>query len=369
MTTPLPARFPVSAPRAQASARASRSPATRQRVLLVGLAMGLCVLFFASLLLGSVNIPLSDIVAVLSGNTASREAYHTIILSFRLPKAITAILAGAALATAGLQMQTLFRNPLADPFVLGISSGASLGVALVILTVGVSGTTLLAGLGIAGDLAVTLAASMGASLAMIVVLTAARVVRGTTTLLIFGVMFGYLAGALVSMMAHFTIPERLQAFSSWTYGSFSTVTWSQMPVFACAIGLGLVAALFTIRAMNAFLLGETYAASMGIDVRRQRLMIMLGAALLTGTVTAFCGPIAFLGLAIPHLCRALLRQADHRWMFPACMLLGGSVALIADAIAQLPGNQVVLPLNAVTALIGAPIVIAFLLRRVREHSA
>ncbi|MFN8447553.1 MAG: iron ABC transporter permease [Anaerolineae bacterium] len=331
-------------------------------LLLIVLAAALLGAFLISLALGSVAIPLDEIVRVLLGGSASRDAWTNIILKFRLPKALTAILAGAALGVSGLQMQTLFRNPLADPFVLGISSGASLGVALVVLLVGTPGMILLAGVTLLGDVSLAVAASLGSAAVLLVVLLAARRVQSSVTLLILGLMFGAGVSALVSLLLYFSISERIQAYINWTFGSFGGVTWSQMMVFAPTIILGLIIAFLLSKSLNALLLGETYARSMGMNVRRARMWIIASTALLAGAVTAFCGPIGFLGIAIPHICRNLFNTSDHRILIPASILMGGIVALVADLIAQVPGSQIVLPLNAITALLGAPVVIWIILR-------
>ena len=273
------------------------------------------------------------------------------------------MLAGAALSVSGLQMQTLFRNPLADPFVLGISAGASLGVAIVVLTVGSVGSVLIAGLGLMGDLSLAVAAIMGAAAVLGCVLLVSRSVQSVMTLLILGLMFGYATGAFVSILIYFSVPEQIQSYILWTFGSFGSVTWRQMPVLICAISLGLLLAFLCIKPLNALLLGENYARSMGLNVKRIRLWVLISASVLAGATTAFCGPIAFLGLAVPHLCRSLLHTSDHRVLMPAVTCLGATLALLSDLIAHLPGSQFVLPLNAVTSLIGAPIVIWFILHR------
>lgn len=328
--------------------------------LLVGL---LLVVFLVALAVGSVSIPLDEIVTVLLGGEASREAWTNIILKFRLPKALTALLAGAALSVGGLLMQTLFRNPLADPFVLGIHSGASLGVALVVLAAGTVGGVLIAGIGLVGDLSIVVAASLGAALVMLIVLAVARQVRSSVTLLIVGLMFGYLSSAIVSLLLYTSLPERIQTFVSWSFGSFGGVTWGQMPVFAPVVLVGLALSLVLSKTLNALLLGEGYARSMGVDVRRARALIVLCTALLAGAVTAFCGPISFIGIAVPHVCRGLFRTADHRTLLPAAMLVGATSALLASMAADMPGSNLVLPLNAITALVGAPIVMWMILRQ------
>ncbi|MFN8530876.1 MAG: iron ABC transporter permease [Anaerolineae bacterium] len=344
------------------SSLAARS-AARQRFLLVALIVGLIGTFLASLALGSVNIPLGEIVTILRGGEPARAAWTTIVLDFRLTKAITAALAGAALGVSGLIMQTLFRNPLADPYVLGISSGASLGVAIVVLAAGTTGVSLLAGIGLAGDFALITAASLGSAAVLALVLIAARRVNSGLTLLILGLMFGYITSALVSLLIHFSIADRIQTYVNWTFGSFGGVTWSQMPLYAAGTIAGLVLANLTAKPLNALLLGDAYARSMGLDIRAARRRLITSAALLTGIVTAFCGPIGFLGIAVPHLARTLLRSSDHRLLLPACTLIGAMLALIADIIAQSPGSITVLPLNAITALFGAPVVVWMILRQ------
>ncbi len=338
-------------------------PAGR-RLAFIGLIALLATLFLLSVALGSVRIPLRDVLVILLGGEPATATWSTIVLRFRLPKAITAMLAGAALSVAGLQMQTLFRNPLAGPFVLGITSGASLGVALVVLgTGGMVGAGLLAGLGFFGDFGVAAAASLGSALILGLVLLVARRVASTMTLLILGLLFGYATSALVSVLLYFSIAERIQAYVAWTFGTFGTTTWSQLRVLAPAVIGALVLAHLAAKPLNALLLGETYARSMGLTVMRARIQIVASASILAGVVTAFCGPIGFLGVAVPHLCRSLFNTSDHRVLLPAVTLLGASLALAADLIAHLPGSQLTLPLNAITALVGAPVVAWVILRR------
>ena len=335
-----------------------------QTLLLIALIVGLIALFLLSLSLGSVSIPVEQIVTILFGGTAEKASWATIVLKFRLPKAITAGLAGAALAASGLQMQTLFRNPLADPFVLGISSGASLGVALVVLVAGVAGgSALLAGVSLVGDVSLAVASIIGSALVLLLVMAVARRVQSTMTLLILGLMFGYATSALVSVLLYFSIAERIQAYISWTFGSFGGVTWSQLQVFGPVVLTALIFSHLLVKPLNALLLGETYARSMGLNVRLARLGVIATSASLAGVVTAFCGPIGFLGIAVPHLCRSLFRTSDHRLLMPAVVLLGGILAVAADLLAQLPGSQLMLPLNAVTALLGAPVVTWVILRQ------
>lgn len=313
--------------------------------------------FALSLTLGSVRIPLDNVARILLGGTPDRQTWTDIIFKFRLPKALTATLAGAALAVSGLQMQTLFRNPLADPFILGVSSGASLGVALIVLSTGATGLLLVGGLGLFGELGLAAAASLGAALALALVLVISRRIPSTLTLLVIGVMLGYLTSAMVSLLVYFSSPERVQAFAIWSAGSFGGITWSQMRAFAPVVGLGLLMAGVLPKTLNALLLGETYAHTLGLNVRQARFGIITSASLLAGTVTAFCGPIGFIGVAVPHLCRALFNTADHHILVPASILVGAILALLADIIAQMPGGQTVLPLNVITSLFGVPIIL------------
>lgn len=329
-------------------------------LLLVAALLGAFLLVLAA---GSVRIPLREIMTVLLGGEAERASWTQIVLNFRLPRATTAMLAGAALGVSGLLMQTFFRNPLAGPFVLGISSGASLGVALVVLGAGTVGGTLLAGFGLTGDFLLASAAALGAGFVMVVVLVVAHRVQSSMTLLILGLMMGYLVSALVSLLLYFSIPERIQAYVRWTFGSFGGVTWDQMPILAGGVLPGLLLALLLTKSLNALLLGEGYARSLGLNVGRARIAVVSATALLAGTVTAFCGPIGFVGIAVPHLCRSLFNTSDHRVLVPGTMLMGATVALVAAFIAEVPGSNVILPLNAVTAFIGAPVVIVVILRQ------
>ncbi|MCA2001693.1 MAG: iron ABC transporter permease [Chloroflexi bacterium] len=333
-----------------------------------GLFAALLLAWLLSLTVGSVRIPIREVVNILFGGKASQETWAVIVMDFRLPKSITALLAGSALAIAGLQMQTLFRNPLADPYILGVSSGASLGAALVILLAGGGGVHFLAKLGFLGDASVILAAALGALAVFAGVALLARQVH-TVTLLVLGVLVGYLVNALVRILIHFSLPEQAQAYLSWTFGSFGGVSWRQLILFAPAILLGILMSVGSIKSLNGLLLGETYARSLGISPRKARWRIVLSASLLAGTVTAFCGLIGFIGIAVPHLARSLLRSSDHREALPASAILGGAVALLADVLSQLPGSAAILPLNSVTALIGAPIIIWVILKQRNLRSA
>ncbi len=358
---PAPAAGPASAGDGERGQSASRG---RGALVLGGSAAVLATLFVLTIAAGSVAIPLGEVAAVLLGRAPSDPSWATIVSQVRLPRAVTALLAGAGLGVGGLQMQTLFRNPLADPFILGISAGASLGVALVVLVAGSAGSTLVGGLGVLGTVGVAGAAALGAAAVTGIVLAVSRRVTSPATVLIIGLMAGYATSAIVSLLVYsgFGRLERIRAYIAWGFGSFGGTTWSELRVLAPAVVAGLVLAALTTKPCNALLLGDRYAASMGLNVRRTRLLVVAAASLLAGSVTAFCGPIAFLGVAVPHLARGLLHTADHRVLVPAVVLLGGVVALAAGLVAQLPSSEATLPLNAVTSLLGAPVVVAVLLR-------
>ncbi|MDB9312298.1 iron ABC transporter permease [Spirulina sp. CS-785/01] len=323
-------------------------PMDRKTPWLFGvLAILLAIAVAGRLTLGSVEIPFSQVVTILLGNEPTQTPWRDIILQFRLPRAIAAILAGAALSVSGLQVQTLFRNPLAGPSILGINAGASLAVALVVL---VTGSSKLPNLGIA------MAAGIGAGLAASLLLLISQQLQSQLALLVFGLMFGYMTTAFVTIFLHFSSIEQTQSYLVWTFGSFAGVTWSQIRVLLPLVLLGLILSSLLCGSLNLLLLGDEQARNLGLSVRAIRIGIILSSSLLAGTVTAFCGPVAFLGVAVPHLCRSLFKSVEHRLLIPATILLGALLALFADAIAQFPGQDTVLPLNAVTALLGAPVV-------------
>ena len=327
------------------------------------LALALLLLATLDLFFGSAEIPPGEVVQLLLGSSspAIEPSWVIIVRELRLPKVIVAMLAGAALAVAGLLLQTLFRNPLAGPDVLGISAGASLGVALVVLWLGSGEASWLSGLGLLGDMALVSAASCGAFLALALILWASRRM-GNLTLLVLGLLLGYTTGALTTILLHMSLAERVQAYMMWTFGTFGGAGWSEVRLLAPVLLLTLGGALLLGKKLNALALGDVFARSLGVEVGRLRRSILLLAAILAGTVTAFCGPIAFLGIAVPHLARLVFRTADHRRLLPATALLGAAVALLADLLTQVPPGAEVLPLNALTSLLGAPL-IAFLLWR------
>jgi iron complex transport system permease protein len=331
----------------------------------LGLLLLLVLLLGLDLMTGSVAIPPGQVMRILLDQPAEKASWETIVWLFRLPKALTAILAGAGLALSGLLMQNLFRNPLAGPAILGINAGASLGVALVVLWGASGGASprFIAGLGLSGKAALVVAAGLGSGMVLGAILLLARRVKDVMTLLIVGILCGFAVNAAVSVLIHFSVAERLQAYVTWTFGSFGAVTWRDLVIFAPVVCVGLVGGLLIRKPLNGLLLGEAYARSMGIRVRPLRLVVILLTALLAGTTTAFCGPVAFIGVAVPHLARVVLGSSDHRRLLPVTALLGASVALGADLLAQFPGSQEVLPLNAVTALLGAPVIVWLILRR------
>lgn len=334
----------------------------RTALVLGALLLAVVTLTLAGIAFGPVRVPLADTMRILLGADPSDSRWQVVVTTMRLPRVLTAAAAGAALAVAGLQMQTLFRNILADPYVLGISSGASLGVAVVAVGSGSTAAGITAGLGGGGRAAVVLAAAIGAAAVLALVLLLSRWVRSAATLLLIGVMLGAASTAIVAVFLVYADPRRVQQFLLWGLGSFAGTSWSDLRWLLPLTAAGVVAAALTVRPLNALLLGEGYARTMGVDVRGARVITCASAAVLAGTVTAFCGPIAFLGLVVPHLCRIALGTSDHRVLIPGVVLMGAAVALACGLVSQVPGSDTVLPVNAVTALIGAPIVIAVLLR-------
>jgi iron complex transport system permease protein len=327
------------------------------------------VAFVVLLAQGSVAIPIGDVVAILVGGEGSRAVYRTIVIDARLPKAITSVVVGAALGVGGAQMQTVFRNPLADPFVLGVSSGATLGAAIVILGTSGSGATWLGGLEVVGRFGVTGAAIVGAALTLVLALAFARRVGNPVTVLIVGVMFASFAGAVVDVLTYYADPERLRGLAQFTRGTVRDVSWDELAIVAPVCVVVTALSLLLATPLNLLLLGERYAASMGVDVRRVQFLSLTSVAILAGITTAFCGAIAFVGLAAPHLVRGVLRTSDHRVVLLASALLGAVIVLVAEYVAGGNGlTTVSLPLNSVTAFIGAPVVLWVLLRQRRESS-
>lgn len=329
--------------------------------LLLILLCTVVVMAFVNISFGSVHIPFKDILATLFQGEVSRDSWRYIILEYRLPKAITAILTGSGLAISGLLMQTLFRNPLAGPYVLGLSSGASLGIALVImgssLFGGITATLLLS------KWSLVLASSIGSLVVLLAVLLASARLRDTMAILIIGLMFASLTAAIVSVLAFFSPAAQLQQYIFWSFGSLGNLSWEEVFILTIFWLIGILLSITCIKNLNTLLLGEQYAKSLGVSIRKNRIIIIIATSLLAGSITAFAGPIAFIGLAVPHLIRQIIPVNDHRILLPAVILGGAILMLVCDVVAQLPGSQYTLPINAITSLIGAPVVIWLLVRK------
>ena len=334
-------------------------------ILLLALSIG--VLFLLNLFLGSVDIPFRSIWNILWGiDEGESVIWQNIIWKSRVPQALTAMVAGAGLAVSGLQMQTVFRNPLAGPSVLGISSGASLGVAFVVLLSGSIGGIALSRLGFMGEIALTMAAIIGALSIMALIVYVSQKVHGNVTLLIIGVMIGYVANAVIGVLKFFSVEEDIRAYVIWGLGSFARVSGNQMMVFVCIMAVLLPLSFLLIKTLNLLLLGDAYARNLGLNIKRARLQVIACSGVLVAIVTAYCGPITFLGLAVPHLCRVIFRTSDHRILMPASLLAGAALALLCNLIARMPGFEGALPVNSVTALVGAPVVVSVLFKKRRN---
>ena len=327
----------------------------------LGLGLVVIVLFALNLLLGSVKIPTADVVSILLGNEASKASWQFIGLESRLPQAITATLCGAALAVSGLMLQTAFRNPLAGPSVFGVNSGAGLGVALVMLFLG--GGLSVGSVSITGFAAILLAAFVGAMTVMAIIFFFSTLVRNSVMLLIIGIMIGYISNSAISLLNFFATDEGVKSYMVWGMGSFGGVSMANMPVFSIVTLAGLFGALLLIKPLNALMLGDRYAENLGVNIMQVRNWLLIVTGLLTAITTAFCGPVAFIGLAVPHIARLLLTTDNHRQLLPATLLCGSVVALVCNLICYLPGESGVIPLNAVTPLIGAPVIIYVIARK------
>lgn len=332
-----------------------------------GIMMGAIVLiiflfFVLNLLLGAADIPAKDVVSILFGNEdTAHPSWNYIILNNRLPQALTAMLCGASLAVSGLMLQTAFRNPLAGPSIFGINSGASLGVALVMLLLG--GSITAGSFSLTGFVAVLVAAFIGAMAVMALIMFFSTLVKNNVMLLIIGIMIGYITSAAISLLNFFATEEGVQSYMVWGLGNFGGVTMQQMPAFASVTILGLVASLLLIKPLNALLLGEQYAENLGINTKRVRNYLLFVTGVLTAVSTAFCGPVAFIGLAVPHIARMLLGTENHSRLLPATLLCGAAIALLCNIICVLPGNSGIIPLNAITPIMGAPVIIYVLLKQ------
>ena len=319
------------------------------------------VLFFLDISFGSVTIPQNEIMKTLSGGHSSKPTWDYIILNYRLPKAITAILVGMGLSISGLLMQTLFRNPLAGPYVLGLSSGSSLAVALVIL--GSSFIPPFWSAFFVSSYGITLASCLGSTAVLLAVLFVSQRLRDTMAILIVGLMFGSFTSAFVGVLSYFSSAEQLQKFTFWSMGNLGNLSWDSILILTIAVGIGLAISLASIKPLNALLLGENYARSLGLNYKKSKLLIILATSILAGSITAFAGPIAFIGLAVPHVAKLLFHTSNHHVLFWATLLIGSSLMLFCDLISQMPGSDFTLPINAITSIIGAPVVIWLLVRK------
>ncbi len=332
-----------------------------QRLVFGLLLLATILLFLADIALGAVSIPISEVFKSLFGMNPTQSRWEYIILNYRLPKAITAILTGMGLSVSGLLMQTLFKNPLAGPYVLGLSSGASLGVAFLVLGAGLLPVFLI-------DFAISpyalvLASCFGSTVVLFGILLLSRWLRDTMSLLIVGLMLGSFTTAIVGILTYFSSAEQLQKFTFWSLGNLGNLSWISLLLLSiCVIG-GLLLALLCLKSLDALLLGENYAKSMGLNYKKSRLLIMLATGLLVGSITSFAGPIAFIGMSVPHIARLLLKTSKHFPLYLASLLIGAGLLLFCDILCQVPGTDITLPINAITSVIGAPVVIYLLLGR------
>jgi len=340
----------------------------RHSILFISLGLLTLAALLADLMFGSVSFTWEDLGKVLSGSQET-ENLAFILWKIRLPKALTGILVGAGLSVSGLMMQTLFRNPLAGPYVLGISSGASLGVAILMMASSLFTAGATSGILLVGHWGMVLAAMFGALLVMLLVILVSMRIADSVSILIIGIMFGSAAGALVSVLQYFSDPDSVHSFLVWTFGSIAGVSWSQLGILVPLVIAGLFAAVVLQKPLNAFLLGENQARALGVNVKRIRLLVVILTSLLTGALTAFTGPIAFVGIAVPHLARMLFRTSDHRLIIPASVLIGSLLLLVCDILTQVPTGGQVLPINSVTALFGAPVVIWVIMSNRKTRNA
>ena len=333
----------------------------RNTILFSILSLTLVLTLVMNISLGQVAIPFKEVIKSLFGSNASKDTWEYIIINFRLPKAIIAILVGIGLSISGLLMQTLFRNPLAGPYVLGLSSGSSLGVAFVILGAGalpmVVSNFLLSSYGI------ILASCLGSFAVLMLVLLISKFLRDTMTILIAGLMFSSFAGAIVSVLTYFSSAEKLQKFTFWSMGSIGNISWQNIIILLVTVLIGLLLSVFSIKSLDALLLGENYAKSLGLNIKKSRRLIILATSILAGSITAFAGPIAFVGLAVPHVSKLVFQTSNHRILFWSTILIGAIIMLFCDMVSQMPGCDFTLPINAITSIIGAPVVIWLLVRK------
>ncbi|MBR3757627.1 MAG: iron ABC transporter permease [Bacteroidaceae bacterium] len=335
---------------------------TRENRCILFMILLVIILFGCNLFMGTVDIPVNEVWSVLSGQAeAVRPSWRFIVAEARFPQALTALLCGAGLSASGLMLQTVFRNPLAGPSILGVDSGASMGVALVMLFNG--GGLMVGNMAFGGFLVIAVAAFIGAMIVMGLLLFFSTLLRNDVMLLIVGIMIGYASSSVISLLNFFSTAEGVHSYLVWGMGSFGGVSMGQMPWFALLVVVGLIVSLLLVKPLNALLLGLQYAENLGLNIRRTRFQLLLATGILSAATTAFCGPISFLGLAVPHIVRMLLRRADHRLLMPLSLLMGGAVALLCNLICTLPGEKGVIPLNAVTPLLGVPVILYVLLNR------
>ncbi|OOG76090.1 iron ABC transporter permease [Flavobacterium sp. A45] len=333
----------------------------RNTILFSFLFLGLIVLFFVNISFGSITIPFKEVYNSLTGGYSSKSTWEYIIINYRLPKAITAVLVGMGLSISGLLMQTLFRNPLAGPYVLGLSSGASLGVAFVILGASVL-PSFLSDL-LLSPYGIVLASTLGSTSVLLLVLLVSQRLRDTMAILIVGLMFGSFTSAVVGVLTYFSSAEQLQKFTFWSMGNLGNLSWPSILILTICVLLGLFLSLLSIKPLNALLLGENYAKSMGLNFNKARLIIILATSILAGSITAYAGPIAFIGLAVPHIAKLVFQTSNHTVLFWSTLLFGAAIMLVCDVVSQMPGMEITLPINAITSILGAPVVIWLLVRK------
>lgn len=333
----------------------------RNTKLIILLSFLLLLTLILNISLGSISISIEDVFKSLIGENASKETWQYIIVNYRLPKAITAILVGIGLSMSGLLMQTLFRNPLAGPYVLGLSSGSSLGVAFVILGANML-PTFLSGI-ILSSYGIILASCLGSFLVLLLVLLVSKKLRDTNSILIVGLMFSSFASAIVGVLTYFSSAEQLQKYTFWSMGNIGNMSWNSIIILSIAVLIGMILSLFSIKSLNAMLLGENYAISLGVNFKKSRLIIIFATSILAGSITAFAGPIAFIGLAVPHIAKIVFQTSNHYVLFWSTILFGAITMLVCDIFSNVPGTEITLPINAITSIIGAPIVIYLLLNR------
>ncbi|QKX06276.1 iron ABC transporter permease [Aquimarina sp. TRL1] len=337
------------------------TPNTSYRLAFTIISVVAILCFITNISLGSSVIPWEDTLQSLLGGTIEKESWRHIIISYRLPKAFTAVIVGSGLGVSGLLMQTLFRNPLAGPYVLGLSSGASLGVAILVLGIHLSGIATITFF--VSKWSTILASSIGSILVLLSVIAISNKVRDTMAILIIGLMFSSITGGIVSVLSYFTPAEQLQQYTFWKLGSLGNLSWYDLGILSSMFIVGIILTILAIKPLNSLLLGENYARSLGVNIKKTRFLVIVATGLLAGSITAFAGPIAFIGLAVPHLTRQLFHSSDHKILLPAVILLGSIIMLCCDTVAQLPAMEITLPINAVTSLIGAPVVIWLLIRK------